>query len=44
MENKKEAGMAVNKYKASNVDAKIFTWILCDIIDLLMAFAFEQKN
>ena len=25
MENKKEAGVSVNKYKASNVDAKKFT-------------------
>ena len=45
MENKKEAGMSVNKFKkASNVDAKKFTWILCNIINLLMVFTFEQKN
>ena len=27
-----------------NVDAKTFTWILCNIVDLLMVFTFKQKN
>ena len=45
MEDKKEVGKSVNKYKkASNVDAKKLTWILYNIIDLLMVFTFEQKN
>ena len=41
---KKKQEWVINKYKASNVDAEEVTWILCNIIDLLMVFAFEQKN
>ena len=41
---KKKQGWVINKYKASNVDAKKFTWILCNIIDLLMVFTFVQRT
>ena len=41
---KKNQGWMINKYKASNVEAKKFIWILCNIIDLLTVFTFEQKN
>ena len=34
----------MNKYKASNVDTKKFTWILCNVIDLLMVLTFEQLS
>ena len=34
----------INKYKASNVDAKKFIWILCNIIDLLILLTFEQRT
>ena len=41
---KKKQGWVINEYKANNVDVKEFTWILWNVIDLLMLFTFEQKN
>ena len=41
---KKKQGWVINKYKESKVDAKKFTWILCNIIDLLVVFTFEQRT
>ena len=38
---KKEARMSDSRYKASNVDAKKFTSVLCNIIDLLMILTFK---
>ena len=43
MEKKKQGG-ATNRYKSSNVDAKKITFVLRNIIDLLMIFTFKQKN
>ena len=34
----------INKYKASNVDAKKFTWILCNINNFFMVFKIQKKN
>ena len=36
MENKKKQEWVINKNKTSNEDAKEFTWILWNIIDLLI--------
>ena len=44
MEDKSDIGIVINKYNASNLDTKKITRILCNIIDLLMVFAFEDKN
>ena len=41
---KKKQGWETNKYKASNVESKKFTYVLYNIIDLLMVFTFKQKN